>query len=162
VWSNALGFTVPAPGGNGLTLQPSLLNMVVGDTHTIQALSAAGQSVTEETGSKIQKIQENTGKYRDGKYRKIQGQPELRYLFRWSLLLRSLFQNGANRSARSLAWRRSLRNATQFRLSRYSPFRSFVACFHGRRSRTSSDENGGAGRRCEVAVSAAVASTHFQ
>jgi len=73
VWSNALGFTVPAPGGNGLTLQPSLLNMVVGDTHTIQALSAAGQSVTEETGSKIQKIQENTGKYRDGKYRKIQG-----------------------------------------------------------------------------------------
>jgi len=34
---------------------------------------------------------------------KIQGQPELRYLFRWSLLLRSLFQNGANRSARSLA-----------------------------------------------------------
>jgi hypothetical protein len=69
VWSNALGFTVPAPGGNGLTLQPSLLNMVVGDTHTIQALSAAGQSVTEETGPKIQKIQENTGKYRDGKYR---------------------------------------------------------------------------------------------
>ena len=37
------------------------------------------------------------------------------------MLLRSLFQNGANRSARSLAWRRSLRNATQFRLSRYSP-----------------------------------------
>src|ERR1035438_1675058 len=97
---------------------------------------------------------ENTGEYRKIQGRKIQGQPELRYLFRWSLLLRSLFQNGANRSARSLAWRRSLRNATQFRLSRYSPFRSFVACFHGRRSRTSSDENGGAGRRREVAVSA--------
>ena len=48
---------------------------------------------------------------------KIWGQPELRYLFRWPLLLRSLFQNSANRSARSLAWRRSLRNATQFRLS---------------------------------------------
>jgi hypothetical protein len=68
VWSNALGFTVPAPGGNGLTLQPSLLNMVVGDTHTIQALSAAGQSVTEETGSKIQE-NTGTGKYRTGKYR---------------------------------------------------------------------------------------------
>jgi hypothetical protein len=44
LWSNALGFTVPAPGGN--TVVPSLLNMVVGDTHTIQALSAGGQSVT--------------------------------------------------------------------------------------------------------------------
>jgi hypothetical protein len=44
LWSNALGFTVPAPGGN--TVAPSLLNMVVGDTHTIQALSAGGQAVT--------------------------------------------------------------------------------------------------------------------
>jgi hypothetical protein len=44
LWSNARGFTVPAPGGN--TVVPSLLNMVVGDTHTIQALSAGGQSVT--------------------------------------------------------------------------------------------------------------------
>jgi hypothetical protein len=44
LWSNALGFTVPAPGGN--TVVPSLLNMVVGDTHTIQALSAGGQAVT--------------------------------------------------------------------------------------------------------------------
>jgi hypothetical protein len=43
-WSNARSFTVP--GGNGLTLSPNLLNMVVGDTHTIQALSSAGQSVT--------------------------------------------------------------------------------------------------------------------
>jgi hypothetical protein len=45
VWSNALGFTVPVAGG-GNTLVPSLLNMVVGDTHTIQALSAGGQTVT--------------------------------------------------------------------------------------------------------------------
>ena len=44
-WSNALGFR-SAPAANGMTLMPSLLNMVVGDTHTIQALSAAGQSVT--------------------------------------------------------------------------------------------------------------------
>jgi len=35
-----------APGGNAMTLEPSLLNMSVGDTHTIQALSAAGTSVT--------------------------------------------------------------------------------------------------------------------
>ena len=40
VWSNALGFTVPAPGGN--TLMPSLLNMVVGDQRTLQALGPAG------------------------------------------------------------------------------------------------------------------------
>ncbi len=46
LWSNALGFAVPPPGGNAMTLLPSPLNMVVGDTHTIQALSAAGQSVT--------------------------------------------------------------------------------------------------------------------
>ena len=50
LWSNALGFTVPAPGGGGAgtatALTPSLLNMSVGDTHTLQALSAAGQSVT--------------------------------------------------------------------------------------------------------------------
>jgi hypothetical protein len=39
-WSNALPFAVPATGGN--TLVPSLLNMSVGDTHTIQALNAAG------------------------------------------------------------------------------------------------------------------------
>lgn len=46
VWSNAVGFTVPAPDGNGMTIQPAMLNMVVGDTHRIQALSSAGQSVT--------------------------------------------------------------------------------------------------------------------
>ncbi len=43
-WSNALAFTVPAE--DGVTLMPSLLNMMVGDTHAIQALSAAGQPVT--------------------------------------------------------------------------------------------------------------------
>jgi hypothetical protein len=43
LWSNALGFTVPAPGSN--TVMPSLLNMVVGDTRTLQALSAGGQTV---------------------------------------------------------------------------------------------------------------------
>ncbi len=43
-WSNAVGFTVSS--SNGVTLVPNLLNMVVGDTHTIQALSPAGQPVT--------------------------------------------------------------------------------------------------------------------
>jgi hypothetical protein len=46
VWSNSFAFTVPAPGGSTLTLVPSLLNMVVGDTHTIQALNGANQPVT--------------------------------------------------------------------------------------------------------------------
>ena len=44
VWSNAVAFTVPVSGGN--TLAPNLLNLVVGDTHTIQALNPAGQPVT--------------------------------------------------------------------------------------------------------------------
>jgi hypothetical protein len=44
MWSNAKSFTVP--GGSGLTLSPNLLNMVVGDTRTIQALNSAGQPVT--------------------------------------------------------------------------------------------------------------------
>jgi hypothetical protein len=44
-WSNAIGFIVPVAGGSN-TLAPSMLNMVVGDTHTIQALSAAGQPAT--------------------------------------------------------------------------------------------------------------------
>lgn len=43
-WSNALGFTVPVAGGN--TLVPNLLNLVVGDTRTLQALSATGQTQT--------------------------------------------------------------------------------------------------------------------
>ena len=46
VWSNALTFTVPASGGNAVTLSPNLLTMLVGDTHTIQALNSSGQPVT--------------------------------------------------------------------------------------------------------------------
>jgi hypothetical protein len=45
VWSNPIAFTVPGPGGSALTLAPNLLNMVVGDTHTIQALNGASQPV---------------------------------------------------------------------------------------------------------------------
>jgi uncharacterized protein YjdB len=37
---------VPRPGGAIVTLVPNLLNLAVGDTHTIQALNAAGQPVT--------------------------------------------------------------------------------------------------------------------
>ena len=44
MWSNAVGFTVPVGAGN--TLVPALLNMVVGDTRTLQALGANGQTVT--------------------------------------------------------------------------------------------------------------------
>jgi hypothetical protein len=44
VWSNSFGFTVPTSGGN--TVTPAMLNMVVGDTHTIQATSAAGLPAT--------------------------------------------------------------------------------------------------------------------
>ena len=46
VWSNALTFTVPVSGGNAVTLSPNLLTMLVGDTHTIQALNSSGQPVT--------------------------------------------------------------------------------------------------------------------
>ena len=42
-WSNALKFTVP---GGSVTLAPNVINMLVGDTHTIQALNSSGQSVT--------------------------------------------------------------------------------------------------------------------
>ena len=44
-WSNAVGFTVPG-GSNSVTLLPNLLNLVVGDTHTIQAVNSASQPVT--------------------------------------------------------------------------------------------------------------------
>ena len=45
--SNAVAFTVPpGGGGNSLTLVPYLLNMVVGDARTVQALNSAGQPVT--------------------------------------------------------------------------------------------------------------------
>jgi uncharacterized protein YjdB len=46
VWSNSIGFTVPTSGGNAITILPNMLNLVVGQTHTIQALNASGQSVT--------------------------------------------------------------------------------------------------------------------
>jgi hypothetical protein len=42
-WSNAVTFTVP---GGTLTLVPNTLNLVVGDTRTIQARGSNGQSVT--------------------------------------------------------------------------------------------------------------------
>jgi hypothetical protein len=42
-WSNAFKFT--APGGS-VTLVPNIINMMVGDTHTIEALNSSGQSVT--------------------------------------------------------------------------------------------------------------------
>jgi len=43
-WSNAVAFTVPATGGN--TLSPSVLTLVVGDTHTIRALGGDGHAVS--------------------------------------------------------------------------------------------------------------------
>jgi hypothetical protein len=47
VWSNSLSFIVPVSGGGASnTITPAMLNVVVGDTHTIQALSTAGQPVT--------------------------------------------------------------------------------------------------------------------
>jgi hypothetical protein len=47
-WSNAVTFTVP---GGSVTLVPNVINMMVGDTHAIQALNSAGQSVTGLTWS---------------------------------------------------------------------------------------------------------------
>jgi hypothetical protein len=44
VWSKAFVFIVL--GGSGVTLVPNLLNMLVGDTHTIEALGSNGQPVT--------------------------------------------------------------------------------------------------------------------
>jgi len=46
VWSKALQFAVTGTGGTAVTLAPNLLNMVVGDTHTIEALGSSGQSLT--------------------------------------------------------------------------------------------------------------------
>jgi hypothetical protein len=46
VWSNSVGFIVPAADGSTVTLTPYMLNLVVGDTRTIQASSSAGQPVT--------------------------------------------------------------------------------------------------------------------
>jgi hypothetical protein len=44
VWSNAVPFVVPVAGGN--TVTPAVLNLVVGETHTIQAVGTNGQPVT--------------------------------------------------------------------------------------------------------------------
>lgn len=45
-WSNSISFTVsPADGSSPLTIVPTSLAMVIGDTHTIQALNAQGQPV---------------------------------------------------------------------------------------------------------------------
>ncbi len=53
--SNALGFTVPPAGGGGAgmatALMPSLLNLEVGDTRTLQALGVDGKAVTGQTWS---------------------------------------------------------------------------------------------------------------
>lgn len=43
-WSNAKAFVVPAANANSVL--PAMLNMVVGDTHAIQALNSSGQPVT--------------------------------------------------------------------------------------------------------------------
>ncbi|MGC1830933.1 MAG: IPT/TIG domain-containing protein [Candidatus Acidiferrales bacterium] len=47
VWSNAVSFTIPSSDGSApLMLTPNTISMVVGDTHTIEAVNALGQSVT--------------------------------------------------------------------------------------------------------------------
>ncbi len=46
VWSNAQSFTVPSSGASSLTIVPNLLNMVLGETKTVQALNASSQPVT--------------------------------------------------------------------------------------------------------------------
>jgi hypothetical protein len=46
VLSNAISFTVPTSGGNSLTLVPNMLNLVIGQTQTIQALNPSSQPVT--------------------------------------------------------------------------------------------------------------------
>ncbi len=46
VLSNAISFTVPSSSGNAVTLVPNMLNLVVGQTQTIQALNASNQPVT--------------------------------------------------------------------------------------------------------------------
>jgi hypothetical protein len=43
IWSNGVAFTLP---GARATLVPDMLNMMVGDAHTIQAVNSAGQPVT--------------------------------------------------------------------------------------------------------------------
>jgi len=43
-WSNAVAFTVPVSGGNSIA--PNLLNLVVGETHAIQALGPTCKPAT--------------------------------------------------------------------------------------------------------------------
>jgi hypothetical protein len=45
VWSNALQFTVP-PTNHSVTITPSMINMVVGQTSNIQALNSTGATVS--------------------------------------------------------------------------------------------------------------------
>jgi hypothetical protein len=46
-WSNSVSFTVPpAGGGPAVTITPSMVSMVVGDTRTVQAQDATGNPVT--------------------------------------------------------------------------------------------------------------------
>jgi hypothetical protein len=45
VWSNGITFTVPVSGGSTLTIVPNLLNLVVGEARTLQALDQNGQPV---------------------------------------------------------------------------------------------------------------------
>ena len=45
IQSNSKSFMVPGPGGSILTLTPDTLRMMVGDTHTIQALNSSSQPV---------------------------------------------------------------------------------------------------------------------
>jgi len=44
VWSNAVTFTVTGPGA--MTMAPNVLNLVVGDTRTLQALDGTSHAVT--------------------------------------------------------------------------------------------------------------------
>ena len=44
--SNPVNFIVPSPSGNNVTIEPNVLNMLVGDTATIQAINSALQPVT--------------------------------------------------------------------------------------------------------------------
>jgi hypothetical protein len=46
VWTKAFAFTVTGGSGRSVALVPNLLNMVVGDTHTIEALGSNGQPLT--------------------------------------------------------------------------------------------------------------------
>ena len=45
--SNAMGFTVPTPGGN--SVMPAMVMMAIGDTRTLQAQNSSGQPVTVPT-----------------------------------------------------------------------------------------------------------------